>query len=243
MCTLTYIPTGSDDFFFTTNRDENPIREAEFPKKYSVKESFAIYPKDKAAQGTWIMCHENDFSLCLLNGAFEKHKHEPPYQKSRGVMLLEFAQFSSTIDFILHFNFNGMEPFTLLVLRYQQERNLEELRWDGNSIHYRKLNASKFYIWSSSTLYDKDAREMRQNWYTNWLQKQSDFSQENIISFHKNTGTDDPFNGLVMNRKEKVKTLSITQVRRMNKEVSMYYNDIEKKESKKIYLSKKHPKS
>ncbi|MFA9371842.1 MAG: NRDE family protein [Labilibaculum antarcticum] len=239
MCTLTYIPLGFDDFFFTTNRDENPIRVAEFPQIYPVKESSAIYPKDKLAQGTWMMCHENDFSLCLLNGAFEKHKHEPPYRKSRGLMVLEFTEFSSIRDFIIHYNFSGMEPFTLLVLGYKQGRNLEELRWDGETVHYRKLDASKLYIWSSSTLYNKDAREMRQNWFTNWLKEQRNFSQENILSFHKTTGADDAFNGLVMNRKGKVKTLSIAQIRRKNKEVSMYYEDLVKDESIDISLSKK----
>ena len=151
MCTLTYIPIGSDDFFFTTNRDESPLREAEFPNEYHIGESFALYPKDKMAKGTWIMCHENDFSLCLLNGAFEKHKHEPPYKKSRGVMVLEFSEFASTIDFIRDYHFGGMEPFTLLVLRYKYTRNLEEIRWDGETFHYRKLDSSKPYIWSSST--------------------------------------------------------------------------------------------
>jgi len=230
MCTLTYLPVGSDDFFFTTNRDENPIRESLLPKIYPVKENFAIYPKDKSAKGTWMVCHENNFSLCLLNGAFKKHKHEPPYRKSRGVMVLEFADSSSTINFIRCYNFRGMEPFTLLVLKYEQGRNLEELRWDGETIYYRKLDASKLYIWSSSTLYDKDAQEMRQNWFTIWLQDQSDFSQDNIIAFHKTTGAADTFNGLLMNRKEKVKTLSITQVRRKSKKVSMYYNDITRNE-------------
>ncbi len=239
MCTLTYIPVGADDFFFTTNRDENPIRDAEFPKVYPVNESFALYPKDKSAQGTWIMCHENDFTICLLNGAFEKHKHEPPYRKSRGVMVLEFANFQSTRDFILEYNFRGMEPFTILVVRYKLERILEELRWDGETAHYRKLDASKLFIWSSSTLYDKDARIMRQNWFSNWKNTEIDFSQENILTFHKTTGSDDTFNGLVMNRKEKVKTLSVTQVRRKNKEVFMFYNDLEKNESMDISLSKK----
>lgn len=239
MCTLTYIPIGSDDFFFTTNRDESPQREAEFPKKYRIGESFAIYPKDKAAEGTWMMCHENNFSLCLLNGAFEKHRHEPPYVKSRGVMVLEFSEFSSSIDFITRYYFNGMEPFTLLVLRYLNERVLEEIRWDGNTIHYRKLDSSQFYIWSSSTLYDNEARIMRRKWFADWIDKHNDFSKENIIVFHKTTGVEDTFNGLVMNRKEKVKTLSVTQIARVDMQISMFYNDITKDNSRDIYLNKK----
>ncbi|WP_320018517.1 NRDE family protein [Labilibaculum manganireducens] len=239
MCTLTYIPIGSDDFFFTTNRDESPLREAEFPNEYHIGESFALYPKDKMAKGTWIMCHENDFSLCLLNGAFEKHKHEPPYKKSRGVMVLEFSEFASTIDFIRDYHFGGMEPFTLLVLRYKYTRNLEEIRWDGETFHYRKLDPSKPYIWSSSTLYNKDAREMRQHWFDNWFRQCNNFSGKETIKFHKTTGRDDAFNGLVMNRKEKVKTLSITQIKRKNRMVSMYHDDLLKEESRDICLTKK----
>ena len=191
MCTLTYIPIGSNDFFFTSNRDESPQREAKFPEKYCIGDSIAIYPKDKLAEGTWIMCHENNFSLCLLNGAFQKHIHKPPYIKSRGVMVLEFSKFCSSIDFIMRYNFDGMEPFTLLVLSYLKNRELEEIRWDGESIHYRKLNSSKLYIWSSSTLYDQEARKMRSNWFADWCTKQSDLSKKGVLDFHRNAGAKD----------------------------------------------------
>ncbi|MBN2598574.1 NRDE family protein [Labilibaculum sp.] len=239
MCTLTYIPIGPDDFFFTTNRDENPKREAEFPKEYLIGESFVLYPKEKTAKGTWMMCHENDFALCLLNGAFEKHIYKPPYKKSRGVMVLEFLEFASTIDFLKYYDFSGMEPFTLLVLKYKDSRSLEEIRWDGETFHYRRLNSSKPNIWSSSTLYNKEAREMRQHWFDNWLGKCNNFSSEEILSFHKTTGKDDTFNGLVMNRNEKVKTLSITQIRRENKIVSMHHHDLKKNKSRYVCFSKK----
>ncbi len=229
MCTLTYIPIGSEDFYFTTNRDESPLREALFPKIYQIDSGEVLFPKDKLAEGTWMMCHEKGFSSCLLNGAFEKHEHKPPYRISRGVMVLEYGNYSSVKDFISNFSFNNIEPFTFIVLNYVNERVLEEVRWDGVSVHYRKLDTAKSYIWSSSTLYDKDARSMRQKWFDDWLTKATVFSKEAILNFHTQTGKDDPINGIVMNRKEKVKTLCVTQIRKEENVLQMSYYDFEMK--------------
>ncbi|PKQ62258.1 hypothetical protein BZG02_13150 [Labilibaculum filiforme] len=239
MCTLTYIPIGSENFFFTNNRDENPAREAMFPQEYCIDKSLAIFPKDKVAHGTWMMCHENDFSLCLLNGAFKKHKQEIFYRKSRGVMVLEFAAFVSSKNFIQNYIFDGMEPFTLLVLSYKHSRSLEEIRWDGAAIHYRKLDSSKLFIWSSATLYACDAQKLRQQWFDTWIGRKTNFSAEEVIRFHKTTGSGDSFNGLMMNRGEKVKTLSVTQIRRRNNKVSMHYIDLKENKEMLIDLTKK----
>ena len=225
MCTLTYIPIGVEDFYFTTNRDESPLREALFPELYQIDSGKVLFPKDRMAEGTWMMCHEKGFSACLLNGAFEKHEHKPPYRKSRGVMVLELGNYSSVKDFILGFTFNKMEPFTLLVLTYSKTRNLEELRWDGETVHYRKLDETKSYIWSSATLYNEDARLMRQKWFADWLKKTTTFSKEAILNFHTQTGKEDLINGIVMNRKEKVKTLCATQIRKEDSMLQMSYYD------------------
>lgn len=232
MCTLTYIPIGDEDFYFTTNRDESPLREALFPNLYLINKKKVLFPKDKMAEGTWMMCHEKGFSACLLNGGYEKHEHKPPYRKSRGIMVLELGNYSSVKEFISDFNFTGMEPFTFLVVSYLTTRKLEELRWDGETIHYRKLDTSRSYIWSSSTLYNKDARLMRQKWFDDWREKTSVFSKNAIFNFHTTTGREDPMNGIVMNRKEKVKTLSVTQIRKEGSKLQMFYYDFGKNELK-----------
>ncbi len=225
MCTLTYIPIGTDDFYFTTNRDESPLREALFPSLYQIDNYKVLFPKDKMAEGTWMMCHEKGFSACLLNGAFEKHEHKPPYRKSRGVMVLEIGNYSSVKDFVANFYFVGMEPFTFLVVSYLAKRKLEEVRWDGETVHYRKLDERKFYIWSSSTLYNKDSRIMRQKWFDDWSRKTTAFSKEAILAFHTQTGKEDQINGIVMNRKEKVKTLCVTHIRKEEGALQMSYYD------------------
>lgn len=236
MCTLTYIPVNSTDFFFTTNRDENPERGAFFPQKYYLNNTWVVYPKDKDANGTWMICSERKFSVCLLNGAFEKHKHQPPYQKSRGIMVLELIQFSNIRDFLMDYNFLGIEPFTLVFLSYYNERELEEIRWDGESIHYRNLNPEIPHIWSSSTLYNQEAKEMRVQWFKTWLKEENQYSKTTIINFHKTAGADDLFNGLLMNRNDQFKTVSITQIRKEASEVFMYYEDLSKQSSNEIAL-------
>ena len=165
MCTLTYIPVHQQDFIFTTNRDEKPGRIALYPDHYTIGNYKMLFPKDSEASGTWMLIHEKNYSLCLLNGAFEKHEHKPPYRKSRGLVVLEYAQYKNTVDFVKHYNFQGIEPFTLVIINYDKERSLEEVRWDASSIHYRKLDAQKVAIWSSATLYPSEIADKRK-WKT-----------------------------------------------------------------------------
>ncbi|PXY01037.1 hypothetical protein DF185_10300 [Marinifilum breve] len=236
MCTLTYIPLGETAFIFTTNRDEDPSRIALPPSKYVSNNIESMYPKDPEGNGTWMLCNKC-FSVCLLNGAFIKHKHEPPYKKSRGLVVLEYEKFQNSLEFILNFDFIDIEPFTMVVVRYETEVSIEEIRWDGSSIHYKQLDPERAEIWSSSTLYDKAAKEMRKTWFSDW-NIMSDLSSSNILNFHKNAGYGDLYNGLIMNRKEIVKTTSITQIIHDRLEVRMRYEDLRSKEVTEKYLPK-----
>ena len=235
MCTLTYIPVGENDFFFTANRDESPQRPASQPQKHNILGAEAIFPKDKTANGTWVLCHEKRFSLCLLNGAFQKHEHKPPYRKSRGKVLLELTEYFSAVDFVYAYDFIDIEPFTIIVLNYQAGLRLEEVRWDGSSAHYRELGADRAWIWSSPTLYGFDERKTRESWFDQWLGK-NELSQRSVLDFHRNAGKGDDYNALVMNRKEKVKTLSITQIRKEGTKVLMHHEDLSKDEASEIWF-------
>lgn len=237
MCTLTYLPGNATDFIFTTNRDESPLRVALEPKIYMHDKKKVLYARDKEANGTWMFCHENDFSVCLLNGAFVKHKHNPPYRKSRGIVVLEYGRYKNTVEFVRNYNFKNIEPFTMLIVRYIENRILEEVRWDGESIHYKEMNADKPHIWSSSTLYTEEAKNKREQWFKDWFNR-NEVNQESILYFHKNAGKEDSFNSLVMNRKGLVKTLSITQVIKESINVGMYYEDLERNRCDTILLEK-----
>lgn len=73
---------------------------------------------------------------------------------------------------------------------------------------------------------------MRQKWFDDWREKTSVFSKNAIFNFHTTTGREDPMNGIVMNRKEKVKTLSVTQIRKEGSKLQMFYYDFGKNELK-----------
>src|SRR5664279_4462760 len=89
MCTVTFIAYGHK-VYITHNRDEKSIRPiAVPPKQYVINGHRLLFPKDGQAAGTWIGVNENGCAAVLLNGAFVKHQHEPPYIKSRGLAFLD----------------------------------------------------------------------------------------------------------------------------------------------------------
>ncbi len=235
MCTLSYIPLKENDFIFTTNRDEKPERCALFPDHYEINGCVALFPKDEAASGTWMLNHEKDYAICLLNGAFVKHQHQPPYRKSRGLVVLEFAKYKSVVDFASTYDFKDIEPFTVVVLSYKEKRQIEEIRWDGGAVHYRKLDESVSNIWSSATLYNKEISTSRREWFEEWKLK-GEFTSDSVLDFHKGAGNGDLANGLIMNRQNMIRTTSITQVRKSGDSISMYYEDLQKNKSKEINM-------
>lgn len=182
-----------------------------------------IFPRDTTAGGTWIAAAANDRVVCLLNGAFEKHQHQPPYAKSRGIMLMEFFDLTSAHRFCQDYEFRGMEPFTMIVAERQK---LYEIRWDETQLFFKTCPANEAHIWSSTTLYSEDIREKRERWFAQWLLKQRRFNTENILQFHRNAGDGDPENDLIMNRNSIVQTVSITSILKENQGIKMQYHDL-----------------
>src|SRR5688572_14033689 len=139
MCTVTYIPQEKG-FILTSNRDERTDRLTSGHIVNSEIDGTQIYfPQDMQAGGTWIAAAENGYSLCLLNGAFQPYKSNGVSKKSRGLMLLDFFGYGADVGlnsdpshFTRHYDFRGIEPFTLLFARlHDNKRLLCELRWDG----------------------------------------------------------------------------------------------------------------
>ncbi|GBL36066.1 hypothetical protein EMGBS15_16610 [Filimonas sp.] len=90
MCTVTYLPVSSSSFILTHNRDEHHTRAiALLPEKKTMQDIEIIFPTDQQGGGTWIATSK-EFTLCLLNGGFEKHIPSPPYRHSRGLVILDF---------------------------------------------------------------------------------------------------------------------------------------------------------
>lgn len=225
MCTVTFLPKGKSSYILTSNRDETPKRAALAPKAYSIHGKEVFFPKDPLAGGTWIATDKVTFTLCLLNGAFEKHSHKPPYRLSRGIMLLDFFNYSNVKRFIEQYDFSGIEPFTLILIESNNGLSATELVWDEIKLHVRYLDVTQPHIWSSSTLYPEAIRDERRNWFKLWLEEHKKFQQKEIIDFHKTGGKGDEWNDFVMNREGKVQTVSVTSIEK-NNDFNLVYEDL-----------------
>ena len=227
MCTVSYIPT-KDGFILTSNRDESTGRSRSLPpQKFEHASQSLFYPKDTLAGGTWIVTSEKVYTLCLLNGAFVKHKHEPPYKKSRGILVLEFYNYPDLNTFITEYDFAGIEPFTLLVVYFLNGgKKLTELRWDGRTLYINKKHALESHIWSSGTLYEPAIAAQRENMFADFLAKNTSPEQDEIIGFHSQKDEKDPINSIVMNRSGLMRTVSTTSIHRTQNFIKMFYNDI-----------------
>lgn len=223
MCTVTYIPLQSGTFVFTSNRDESPKRSPDRISTELRAGQQLLFPKDTMAGGTWIAVSNAQRLACVLNGAFVRHRHSPPYRMSRGVMLLKYFEFDDWKDFVSGFSFEGIEPFTMLIVENGQPI---EIRWDGVVLHQKVLDPYKPAIWSSATLYDPEIQNRRRGWFDEWILRHPNPTAPEIFHFHLHGGEADPVNGFVMNRNGVVRTVSITQVVCDLEKAKMEYKDL-----------------
>ena len=210
MCTLSFYPKpDSDGFILTFSRDEMPNRST--VEIVNDAKRGLIYPKDALHGGTWFAIDQtNGRFTCLLNGAFEIHKRQLPYRKSRGLVLLDSFDYLDIEDFWNRYNFTNIEPFTIIS---GENNHFWELRWDGNERHSRQLNNMKSEIWSSCTLYNQKVRSAREDWFSDFLKSKKGFlDADNLQQFHQTPHTEEPQNGILMHRPFGPETVSITQL-------------------------------
>jgi len=223
MCTVTYLPTSSG-FILTSNRDEALLRKpAETPRIETIAGHQVLFPRDGDAGGTWVASADNKRTVCLLNGAFKRHEHKPPYRKSRGLVVLDFFKTSSALDFHNSYDLQGIEPFTLLII---EDKDLFEFRWDGQEKFFKPLNAGLPHIRCSVTLYTPEVIAMREKWFAVWLDKHHDYRVRDILSFHLFAGEGDQHTQVRMSIFGIVQTVSITCIQSTGKELCMYYSDL-----------------
>lgn len=208
MCTVTFV-RSNDKIIITSNRDEQVLRpNALEPKKYTINNREIIFPKDPKAGGTWYAVNEEGTVLVLLNGADEKHQITGNYRKSRGLIVLDIISDFSPIDAWDKIDLDAIEPFTLVLF---QDKNLYQLRWNGIKKDKLALDTNQNYIWSSTTLYPIEIRENRARWFFDYMNSKKNFSEKDMYDFHRYTENENSENGLVINRNNFLKTLSITQ--------------------------------
>jgi len=223
MCTVTFIPSRHQ-VCFTSNRDENTLRaRAIYPEVYRFSTGKILFPKDADAGGTWIAVHENGDAVVFLNGGITKHIPNPPYRKSRGLILLELIDSSGPFDVFQSLNLKRIEPFTAIIW---QAGNLYECRWDGSAKYVVQPDHSVPHIWSSVTLYGPEVIARREQWFREWLNEHPDPTREDILKFHQFTGDGDSRNDLRMNRDGETFTVSITSLQIDSSGSSIKYLDL-----------------
>lgn len=209
MCTVTYIKFN-DQYFFTSNRDENINRQPALHPQKIVNENFTLYyPEDPIGNGTWF-CVKNNGTICiLLNGAQKKHVSNGPYLKSRGIVLLELIKYQNINFGWEEMNLEKIEPFTVIAF---SNGMLFQLRWNGTEKESIELNADEAHIWSSATLYSEDIMTERKIWFEAFL-KDNDFTIDGnkMLSFHADTQKENTENGLQIRRSNNILTKNITQ--------------------------------
>lgn len=225
MCTITFYPLSTTEFVLTSNRDESPNRATLPPEVYVHDDLELLYPKDKLAGGTWIGASTQKRMLSLMNGGFVPHKRKESYKLSRGVVVLKLLEADSVRDFISDFDFQGIEPFTVIMVDWESKPALLQIVWDGKQLHFKSLPMQP-QIWSSSPLYTPEMHAKREEWFqlfkeSNQLAKASDLWQ-----FHHEAGKEDKEMGLQIDRGV-VRTKSITQLVLSSQAVESVYHDLE----------------
>lgn len=223
MCTVTFVNSNGKRII-TSNRDEKIIRpKAIVPKTYLINSKKIFFPKDPKAGGTWYAVDDTGDVLVLLNGASEKHIQKQEYSKSRGLIVLEIISSENCLQQWKNIPLENIEPFTLV---YYSKNELYQLRWDGTVKETTQLDSKKNYIWSSSTLYSKEIREIRERWFFDFLSNKTAISPEEMLHFHQYTEAENKQNGLVINRNQVLITQSITQTLINDNKLSFSHLDL-----------------
>lgn len=228
MCTVTYLPQG-DGFILTHNRDEAPTRSPNQISRERRTRDTLLFPKDTKAGGAWVAASGEGRIACVLNGAFLKHHHQPPYRRSRGLVLLDFFDSPDPEAFIEDYDLHGIEPFTFL---FFTATRVTELRWDGVQRYRKDLPPDTPHFWCSATLYPPPMQARREQVFRDWLGHY--FSPPDpagrlpaaIYRLHRTGSVGDPQNDYVMNREGRVQTVSITQIVLRQNRVQMRYADL-----------------
>lgn len=228
MCTITFIPKSNHSFILTSNRDEAPGRDTFPPEVYEENGAKLMYPKDALAGGTWIGLSDYKRVVCLMNGGFVAHERKAFYRKSRGVVVKDFLKAENLRSAIENYDFDEIEPFTIVFVEWINDLRLYQLVWDGVAYHFSEEPLAP-QIWSSSPLYPEDLKKKREKWFSEFLFENLKPSEEELLQFHKIAGEGNLLSNLVMDRGF-VKTKSITQIVNNNDKVSMRYEDLQKNE-------------
>ena len=207
MCTVSFYKNKFQTII-TSNRDEHHSRAKALPPKiYKTEKYELIYCKDAQANGTWMVLRNDGAAIVLLNGAFERHQPNPPYKKSRGLVLLDIIDEENCLQKYKDYDLTTIEPFTIIIY---YNHLLHECIWNGNEKFITEKSTDENYIWSSVTLYDKEFRERKNDLFQQLVQSKQELNSNDILEFHHSK--QDLENGFIINRSNQLMTFSVTQI-------------------------------
>lgn len=188
MCTVTYTPYKKHGFILTSSRDEKLERLARarlIEKKRG--NSMMVYPEEPVSKGTWFGCTSNGIAGCLLNGAFEKYERKPSYRKSRGLIFIEILDSLGSKKTLTQEFLQEIEPFTLVLVKYfQNDRYVQEFRWDGKEIYNRTIDSEAPHLWASAALFEPGVIEEKKVNYMHLLNTEKEIDSEKLFEMHRN---------------------------------------------------------
>ncbi|MFY8020470.1 MAG: NRDE family protein [Bacteroidia bacterium] len=206
MCTVSVI-IQNEKIILTSNRDEKTQRlPALFPVPYSLENKVIYYAKDTQANGTWFACDSKGNAVVLLNGGFRKHEPQPDYRKSRGLVVVDIISSLHPFAELETYPLENIEPFHLI---FTNGNHVKRMIWDGEQKYFFYLH-SKASIYSSVTLYDEEIIREREQLFQSFLETKPIHEASDLFAFHQQNHDEE--NGFVMNRNNKVKTISISQL-------------------------------
>lgn len=186
MCIITYLPLDENSYLLGVSREESTSRnKVNFPVSRVFNERLIVYPEDAASQGSWMAGTNESLSICLMNGAFVPYTRFQNPAKSRGLVLLEAAECINPVEFMLNYDLQNIEPFTILFIENQSPAHITEFRWDGKSKFVYDYNPVKSYIWSSVMLHDPDEQKELKHKFSEWLENKVSFDRHGLMEFHK----------------------------------------------------------
>jgi uncharacterized protein with NRDE domain len=228
MCTVSIFFKENNDFVLTSNRDEAPNRNALPPDFYTINATNMLMPKDEESGGSWIGASNKNRIVCLLNGGFKLHNRKPNYRQSRGLVVTNLLSADNIESAVKAYDFNNIEPFTIVIADWNSKLKFYELVWDEAQIHFKQLPLET-KIWSSSTLYSEEKKQIRQHWFSDFVSKNK-LSSVSLLKFHKTAGKGNTDYGVVMNRGF-VKTTSITQIEKTGDTIEMKFLNLNTRET------------
>jgi len=222
MCTVAYIP-GKTGSILASLRDENPARAVALaPAIYRNNEHSYVMCQDPAGGGTWAGFNDSGSAIALLNGAFDAHKSTPPYRMSRGRIVRSLLESTMPVVEWMLMDMDDIEPYTLIVFT---ERQLFRLTWDGMQKHRTVLDGRTSHIFSSATLYDARAAQVRRDHFDNWMVMDPPVNRLSLMGFFKSLK--DRQNGFIIDRSEQMKTLSMSYMELSADNYCYYYYDLQ----------------